>query len=740
MSVLGLPIDIQWERLCASEDMIDRLVCDRLFPFRWRSSLAVFSYEPPEEDQVYRDMLVSYLKVSCTITGFQSDPVEVGLKHRRLDSYWNDPEPIANFKEAVSKYYGCYGALLEVAVAPAGKRDELAAIPASRWPYFADIDPKRRELFEVATETGEVMSRSLEDVNVTKGTTTSQTHEALDILNSASANVWVLGGSGSGQWGTRDVSGSEFSNVRSADQSKEKRETFSHSTQYTQMYQQFTAYHLGTNRAVFYVLPRPRIVQSDITFVNGPRMLEGIQEVFLVVMRRKGTPMPCVEAYLETAHIASIPNMAQRPAPPGELHLVVAGTSPSSTEEDQFFIFTENAETFVPQEGLEVDLDTNGGYKVASESGNQDAGPYEYKIDAFVDHVDAWGRVQSNVIDGEVTLGSLDVKVQVFQREKDLTPISYDEVLWITGRGVCCCPPLRRVRRRRRDQMRESILIEIPLPRRRRSPTGGEPMSVAEANRRTAEVGQELLRAHQHAERYPYGEMDFADAQFLADTVARSLRAGEPDDQPLAGIDGLDASVRKKISAVSRQLTRRQLLGMSMEEQTDRFGLVGEESHQLRRALLGLEGPDREPAERWKPLSRDRQVPDVVGLPLEQARARLTTAGFAAAHLEYGDSELPRGTVLKQRPSSSEMAASPGFVDLTLASGAILRIPDLIGKHLSEALEMLRRAGLESEPSIQFKRRARQPSNIVLTIEPSTRSYVTPHTQVVLHVSSGTGR
>ena len=33
------------------------------------------------------------------------------------------------------------------------------------------------------------------------------------------------------------------------------------------------------------MLPRPHIVESEKTFVNGPRELEGIQEIFLVVMR-----------------------------------------------------------------------------------------------------------------------------------------------------------------------------------------------------------------------------------------------------------------------------------------------------------------------------------------------------------------------------------------------------------------------------------------------------------------------
>ena len=78
------------------------------------------------------------------------------------------------------------------------------------------------------------------------------------------------------------------------------------------MYHQLNSYHLGTNRAVFYVLPRPHIVQLNSenpeeidrsTFVDGPRLLEGVQEFFLVVLRPDHIKDICVDAYLETAHI-----------------------------------------------------------------------------------------------------------------------------------------------------------------------------------------------------------------------------------------------------------------------------------------------------------------------------------------------------------------------------------------------------------------------------------------------------
>ena len=52
------------------------------------------------------------------------------------------------------------------------------------------------------------------------------------------------------------------------------------------------------------MLPRPHLVQAEEkTLVTGPRQLEGIQEVFLVVMRPKKIPSIQVKGYLETAHV-----------------------------------------------------------------------------------------------------------------------------------------------------------------------------------------------------------------------------------------------------------------------------------------------------------------------------------------------------------------------------------------------------------------------------------------------------
>jgi hypothetical protein len=407
LNTLALPVDIPWQRICVSPDMVDRTVCNRQFPHRWRSSLAVFAYEPPEENQVYEEMLATYLKVTATITGFQADSNEVGIKNRQIHHHWLTPEAIANYEDAVGQYYGCYGAILEVAIGPNVSQQELQQIPAQQFPYFIDFQPKKRELYEIVSETGEVMSRTLEGVTVQKGTTATQSHETLDILTGGAGGAFTVEGSATGQWGTRAITGLDYTDMRTTDDSRERRETQSHTTQYSQMYHQFTAYHLGTNRAIFYVLPRPHIVQSEHTFVNGPRVLEGLQEVFLVAMRPRGTKMFCVETYLETAHIASTPLKEHKPAPTKLLHLHVPPKPPDGDDDYQFWLENVGSETVHAPQGQEVDLNKEqGGYKIDSilDSGGAAEGN-QWVIDAYADRVTAWGKTYSSFVEGEYTAG-----------------------------------------------------------------------------------------------------------------------------------------------------------------------------------------------------------------------------------------------------------------------------------------------------------------------------------------------
>ncbi len=741
LSALSLPIDIPWRRVCVSADMLDRTFCDRKFPYRWRSSVAAFIYEPPADEQQYEDQVIAYLKVVSTITGFQPDPEEVGLKDRRIDSYWNDPAVIENYKNIVAQYYPCFGAILEVAVAPGREQRD---IPAYQYPYFLDFDPKKRELYEVVTDTGESMSRSLDDVNVRKGMTTSNAREVVDLFGGVSAN-FSYGGAGGGispqgQVGHRDMSQDDYTNVRTTDSAREARETYSHTTQLTQMYHQLDSYHLGTNRSVFFMLPRPHVVQSAITFANGPRQLEGVQEFFFVIARPKHVDKVCIEAYLETAHVASEPQFTYEQSTGTQtLHIDKKVTEDRDCfdcfGDDSYAEIGADSAVYNPPDGWEIDLDKNGGYQITSVSGANIVSAGVTEIDRY--HAIVAGSVMAKFIDktwpvgNEFQAGSLDLTVTIYIRKKVPDITGYSQNLWLTGRGICCCdeqdPAIDR-------HLRDSVTYESTLfSDVHVAVGGGSKIEAHDANNLRGSIATELRRSVNHPARYERGTTQFLDTAFLGRTMSRLLRKTDhPDNNALSEIDGIAGSVAKKIAHVAPLVSRGRLLTMPRNEIVDRFALTPDEALEVRRAALGLTAEPVEPSRRWdrRGASGSTIVPDVVGLSLDDARARMRAAILSTNHVTYVDHASPRGTVLDQNPPAGRELLKRSEVELQLASGVSVQIPDLVGKSLTDAIVALRAAGLAADPTIRYVRECRSPK--VLSVEPEPRKFVMPNEHVVL--------
>ena len=112
---LNLPTDIPWERICVTEDMIDRTVCDKRLPAKWQTSMAVFKYRPEDEYQLFPDYNITYLKVTATLTGYQPLDSEI---QGTID--WNgvDVSTIPGLTDLLNSYNPCHGAILQVVVGP----------------------------------------------------------------------------------------------------------------------------------------------------------------------------------------------------------------------------------------------------------------------------------------------------------------------------------------------------------------------------------------------------------------------------------------------------------------------------------------------------------------------------------------------------------------------------------------------------------------------------------------------
>ena len=487
---LNLPTDIPWERVCVTEDMIDPRICDARLPAKWQTSMAVFKFRPADDDQLFPKYRITYLKVTATITGYQPIDQEVQGK---IDWDGVDVSTIPGLKDLLNSYNPCHGAILQVAVAPHGKASNVAL---DDFPFFMDFEPKKRELYELATDTGEKQSRSIESLNITKSAGSTQSMEILDVDQGgggfgAQASYAGTGGgfnysAPNGQWGTKRLNADESLSSRSSDVGQEKRETFSHSTQLSQMYHLLDSYHLGTNRAVFFVQPRPHTLEEPSGFVRGPRPVEGIQEFFLVVAQLKDQEDFCISLRLDTSHLTTTPVMGfDRRSEPTS---IATANSPVASDHD---IPAENivgARACAIFDCWDVHYQC---YRTEAHDTVTYPAPAGYRIESYNDlireethgstsvvltpnqqtlNIDAFSSGHICYEGSEVCINCPDTiqewaghaRRQVQVNLVSTTPtkkIGEEEVLMITTRGLCCCAS-----EETRVHLVENVVAFTPLP------------------------------------------------------------------------------------------------------------------------------------------------------------------------------------------------------------------------------------------------------------------------------------
>jgi hypothetical protein len=302
---LNLPIDIPWTLVDCSRDMMDWQFCDKQTPPPFQSSIALYAYEP-KPDELPAELCgrrITYLKVSCSLTGYQPS----GAESARLVEFAEalDGVDISSIEAITREYFGCYGVLLNVAVFPFS---EKYASQPDLYPHIVDFEPKLRDFYQAATETGEVLTASFNKVATGKSLgSTDSTQSSWKGTANVSVPKEVTGGPTVGLGGETGQVRTEADQENWAiesDASRERREGQSTTTQLSQMYNLLTGYHAGTNRATFVMLPRPHVLQPTDrrTFVQGLRVIEGMQDFFLVVVRNGEEDRIKVDVQLQTGH------------------------------------------------------------------------------------------------------------------------------------------------------------------------------------------------------------------------------------------------------------------------------------------------------------------------------------------------------------------------------------------------------------------------------------------------------
>lgn len=646
LNVLSLPIDIPWKRIAISPDMYAPTEGGPL-PLHWRSSLAIFSYEPePDPELANPDEITTFLKVAATVTGFQPEGAEID--GAVLGPDWSSTV-ITNFENLTSQSYPAYSAILQLAVFPASGEWAL-----DQFPYLTDFEPKKREVVELVTDTGEALTQSASDLNVRKGTTSTDSTEMDNIDRGGSFGINVstpLGGGGIStshqqQVGTTSTLGTTGVTLVTTDASREKRESFSHTTNLSQLYHVLDSYHAGTNRAVWFLNARPHMVDSPFTFVNGPRYLEGVQEFFAVVRRPIAMPDICVLGTLETGH----------------LHTATTTTTTGTTTYDQqqlsqTFVLqargggdfhgsddTPGAWTMQIPQGYHLDRSRGGGSTTLSwQNGQTDnvtlpagvsidswsaqtasghEGEAEPQITTYDDHVDIRAHVYGWFGSGD-TDGKLDTTITIYTvsdqpTSQPTTTTTTETDFFITAREVSSCE-LRHtgpyVSYERIMEPEVSAAIDAASAR-------GRDAAIA-ANAVGRRVKDEMMASFRGSRRYPRGDVDFLKTRFAIRRMVGGLeqRASAQLTQPLYEANGLDDQTREMFRRHAPDLTLGTALTLSPEDLAGRAKLTSFQVRGIFHQLIGVSA---------------EATFTIPGMPAQPTSGNVSGPGY-----ESGDRETP---------------------------------------------------------------------------------------------------
>lgn len=594
---LTLPQETSWKLLAVSPDMMDTFFCNKRFPFRWRSSLAVSAFEPDPET-IPPDLCegtLTFLKVTATVTGYQPDEKDGPRAFKSFPHV-----PVEAIENIMSQYFSCYGALLTVAVFPTQRSGtELAA-----YPHIIDVEPKNRELIQAATETGEILTTSKSNIKTNKSLTHTESSET--------------GFSLSATYGKKDESSAQASlshkNTETeeenwsvgTDASRERQEKEGSTTQISQLYNLLSSYHVGTNRAQFLMLARPHVLQptDHRTFVNGLRHIEGMQEFILIVARPPDTPGLCVELALETGHY-----------PEG---LTIQDPAIEFEESQEEFKVVRTAENGGPFGGDTENIDTThdvlGGWIVDTRPHRgSDPGHDGMKEIANNSNSQANGTLANynyrRISDGAVTVSGqitgeswwrddayFDRTYRVFTRSVHPKPVTggshvpLDRLL-ITRRSLCVCfrssencPTVVSPGFVTADKFDDQIVAEVPIvidpivfPRDKNRDTQ-TPATKAFLEK----VRQAMTTNWRLPRRYPIGEgPSFLETDFFKDRIKKYL----PREHLARRLsDVVDLEDARGVG----DLTVAEALEMDLAQFSLKTGLPSSKAIDVRRSLLGI--------------------------------------------------------------------------------------------------------------------------------------------------------
>ncbi|WP_208028742.1 Stk1 family PASTA domain-containing Ser/Thr kinase [Rhabdothermincola sediminis] len=134
--------------------------------------------------------------------------------------------------------------------------------------------------------------------------------------------------------------------------------------------------------------------------------------------------------------------------------------------------------------------------------------------------------------------------------------------------------------------------------------------------------------------------------------------------------------------------------------------------------------------------SEEITVPDVRGLTVQEAQARLSGAGLKSEIREEPNADVPAGQVFEQTPAPGAKAARDSVVTLRVSAGlGKAEVPDVVGRTEAAARSLIERAGFV--PDVRQREDDTVPAGQVISQDPPGRTQAERGSAVTIVVSAG---
>ena len=131
-------------------------------------------------------------------------------------------------------------------------------------------------------------------------------------------------------------------------------------------------------------------------------------------------------------------------------------------------------------------------------------------------------------------------------------------------------------------------------------------------------------------------------------------------------------------------------------------------------------------------------IPNVEGLPQQEALAELQAAGFVVSIVEEASADVAEGLVIRANPSVGSEIRQGATVTITVSTGReMINIPDVSGMTLEDAARTLEEVGLVLNQNVREENSDDVESGLVIDQNPEAGQEVVVGSSVSLTMSSG---